>query len=150
MRLIKLFPDRTFGSLVRQEYNRRIADAFDWIRDFIILHYYATEREDTEFWRYCKHMSVPDTLAFKIEMFRKHGHVAIDPGENFGPRPWLSVLYNQGIVPESYPPLTDAIDDGAMLAELAKVQSGIQRTVAQMPRHEDFIARNCAATGVLV
>src|SRR5207248_3012042 len=82
-RLIKFFPDRDFGPLVIEEYNRRMAAGFELIRDFIILHYHATEREDTEFWRYCKYMSVPDTLAFKMEMFRKHGHVSLNPGELF-------------------------------------------------------------------
>jgi tryptophan halogenase len=146
MRLIRMFPERDCGPLIMREYNRRISNAFDWIRDFVILHYHATEREDTEFWRYCKYMSIPDTLAFKIEMFRKYGHVAVDPGENFGARPWLQVMYNQGVMPESYPPLTDEFDDEAMLREMAKVRSGIERTIAGMPRHEEFIARNCHAT----
>ena len=73
-----------------REYNRRIANAFDWIRDFIIVHYHATEREDTEFWRYCKYMSVPDPLRFKMEMFRKHGHVTVNTFKGFGPRAWLA------------------------------------------------------------
>ena len=145
MRLIKLFPDRRFGPYVIQEYNRRVANAFDYIRDFVTLHYHATEREDTEFWRYCKYMSVPDTLAFRIEMFRKYGHISIDPGETFGARPWLQVMYNQGVVPENYPPLTDELDDKVMFGEMAKVRSGIEQTIERMPRHEEFIARNCDA-----
>ncbi len=43
---------------------------YETIRDFIIAHYKMTEREDTEFWRYCKHMSIPDSLADKLELFR--------------------------------------------------------------------------------
>ena len=109
-----------------------MATGFDWIRDFIILHYHATEREDTEFWRYCKYMSVPDTLAFKMEMFRKHGHVTINPGEGFGSRPWMTVMYNQGVVPQSYPPLTDLLDEEEMHEELDKVLSGIEQTVEQI------------------
>jgi len=59
-------------------------------------------------------------------------------------------MYHQGIVPESYPPLTLALDDRAMRAELAKVRSGVHRAVENMPRHEEFIARNCAAMPVAV
>jgi tryptophan halogenase len=90
-------------------------------------------------------MSIPDSLAFKMELFRKHGHVSIEVGEDFGARPWLTMMYNQGIVPESYPPLTDEFDDHTMLAEMAKVRSRNKRPVDQMPRHEEFIARHCSA-----
>jgi len=145
VRLIRMFPDRDCGPLVTREYNRRVSSAYEWIRDFVILHYHLTEREDTEFWRYCKYMTIPDTLAHKIEMFRKYGYVSVDPGENFGARPWLQVMYNQGVIPQSYPPLTDEFEDEKMSAEMAKVRSGIARTIAQMPRHEEFIARHCHA-----
>jgi tryptophan halogenase len=130
---------------VSEWYNRRAARRFEWLRDFIILHYHATEREDTEFWRYCKYMSVPDTLQFKIEMFRQHGRIQINPGDLFGPRPWLTVMYNQGIRAQSYPPLTDAYDDKKMRAELAKVRAGVKRTVENMPTHEQYIATHCSA-----
>jgi tryptophan halogenase len=148
MQLIKLFPDRNFGPLIIQEYNRSMMSEFETVRDLIILHYHATEREDTEFWRTCKHMSVPDTLRFKIEMFRQHGHVSTSQGEGFGAKPWLTVMYNQGVVPESYHPLVGALDDGEMRTELAKVRSGIRQTVERMPSHEEFIARYCAAISV--
>ena len=146
--LIKLYPDRDCGRLLADEYNSRLTASWDWLRDFIIAHYHVTEREDTEFWRYCKYMSVPETLVFKMEMFRKYGHLSINPGEGFGPRPWLTVLYGQGVMPESYPPLTTPADENATRAELAKVRSTINRTVETMPRHEDFIARHCRATPV--
>jgi len=81
-----------------------------------------------------------------MELFRSSGRIPIDPGERgFGPRPWLTIMYSQGITPQSYPPLVVALDKNAMRAELAKVRSGIKRTVDSMPRHEDFIARNCPA-----
>jgi tryptophan halogenase len=143
MRLVKLFPDRDCGPLVTQEYNRHMLTGYEYIR-----HYHATEREDTEFWRYCKYMSVPDRLRLKMEMFRKHAHVLMNPGEGFGARPWMTVMYKQGIVPESYPPLASAFDDDVMAAELAKVRSGVRQTVGAMPTHEEFIARNCAAMPV--
>lgn len=146
--LITLFPDRDFGPLLIEEYNRRVASNFEWIRDFIILHYHVTEREDTAFWRYCRHMSIPDGLRLKLETFRKHGHVLMQPGEGFGPRPWMTVMYKQGIVPENYPPFAHAFDGGEMHTRLARTRSSVQQAVARMPTHEDFIARNCAAMPV--
>jgi tryptophan halogenase len=145
LRLVDLFPDRDFGPLLIQEYNCSMANGFDRIRDFIILHYHLTEREDTEFWRYCKYMSIPDTLAYKIEIFRKHGHVSIVPGEGFGARPWLTAMYSQGITPESYRPLVDGPGEQAIRAELEKARHAVRRALERMPNHEDFIARNCSA-----
>ncbi|HEY3637638.1 MAG TPA: tryptophan halogenase family protein [Rhizomicrobium sp.] len=150
MRLVKLLPDRDFSPLIIREYNGHIAGLFEWIRDFIVMHYHATEREDTEFWRYCKYMSVPDKLRFRMEMFRKHGHISIDPSEGFRARPWMTAMYNQGVVPQSYPPLTDMFDDHVMRTEAAKLREGVLRTVQQMPSHEEYIAHNCKAPAVAV
>jgi tryptophan 7-halogenase len=142
--LVRQFPDKDCSPLLTEDFNRRVAPGVDAIRDFITLHYKATEREDTDFWRYCKYMSIPDSLALKIEMFRKYGRFSINPVDGFGVRPWLTVMYGQGIVPQSCSPVT-ALDDSAMRAELAKVRAGIKRAIEIMPRHEDFIARNCRA-----
>ena len=146
LRLIELFPDRDFGPLVIEEYNRRVTNEVERTRDFIIMHYHLTEREDTEFWRYCRTMSIPDTLAFRIEMFRKHGRVSLAHGEGFGARQWMTVMYGQGVMPESHPQLGNLPGERAMHAEMEEARLVIQRIVERMPRHEDFIARNCSAT----
>ena len=148
MRLIDCFPDRDCGRLVVDEYNRLVAGEFDRTRDFIILHYCVTSRDDTEIWRYCKTMSIPDTLASRIEMFRRHGRVSIGSGEGFAARQWMIVMYGQGVVPESYPHLTDLPGEQAIHAELERRRLAIRQMVARMARHEDFIARNCSAVPV--
>ena len=144
--LIRQFPDRSCNPLLIREYNRRVSAGFDAVRDIVIVHYKATEREDTEFWRYCKNMSVPDSLAVTMELFRECGRFSMNINSGFPARQWLAVMYNQGITPEAYPPLLVKLDDKSMRAELAKIRAGIKRTVESMPRHEDFIARNCSAT----
>ena len=146
--LIRQFPDRDCNPLLSDDYNRRVAEGFDAVRDFIIAHFHVTEREDTEFWRYCKYMSVPDSLATTMEMFRKCGRFSINTSQGFAARQWLTVMYSQGIIPQSYPPLAVKLDDLSMRAEMAKIRAGIKRTVENMPRHEDFIARNCRAPAV--
>ncbi|HEX4079073.1 MAG TPA: tryptophan halogenase family protein [Rhizomicrobium sp.] len=145
--LVRQFPDRDCSPLLSEDFNRRVAAGVDAVRDFIILHFKATEREDTEFWRYCKYMSIPDTLANTMEMFRRYGRFSINHSEGFGARPWLTVMYNQGIIPESYSPLLITLDDSSIHAELARVRSRVDRMVENMPRHEDFIAGNCSAMG---
>jgi tryptophan halogenase len=146
--LIANFPDRDCNPLLADDYNRLVSSGFDALRDFIILHYKATDREDTEFWRYCKYMSIPDSLAVTMEMFRKCGRFSININQGFPARQWLAVMINQGIMPQSYPPLAVKLDEKALRAELAKIRAGVKRTVENMPRHEDFIAQNCRATTV--
>jgi len=147
MSLLDLFPDRRFDPLLISEYNSNMTNLFDRTRDFIILHYHATEREDTEFWRYCKNMSIPNTLAYRMEMFRKNGYIAVKPGDGFASaRSWMTVMYNQGITPEAYHPLVDTLLGGhEMDSELEKTRFNIESAIRQMPLHEDFIARNCSA-----
>jgi len=146
--LVKQFPDRDCDPLLSNDYNRRVAIGVDAVRDIVIVHYKATEREDTEFWRYCKHMSIPESLEITMEMFRKFGRFTINLNQGFPPRQWLAVMYNQGIIPQSYCPLTMKLDDKAMRAELAKIRAGVKRAVEVMPYHEDFIAANCSAAVV--
>ena len=61
-RLIELFPTRRFEPANIAEYNRRVGHEYELVRDFLILHYHRTDRDDTEFWRYCANMDVPDSL----------------------------------------------------------------------------------------
>jgi hypothetical protein len=65
-RLIELFPDRDCHPGLAAEFNRQMARQYESVSDFIVLHYKLTQRSDSEFWRYCAAMPVPDTLA--------HGH----------------------------------------------------------------------------
>jgi tryptophan 7-halogenase len=78
-RLVRQFPDRDCSPLLSGDFNRSVFPGVEAARDFIILHYKVTEREDTEFWRYCKNVSVPESLASKVEMFQKYGRFSIDP-----------------------------------------------------------------------
>jgi hypothetical protein len=71
--LVRLFPDRSFRPALADEFNRYMASRYEGVRDFIILHYKVTERRDTEFWRYCADMAIPDSLRHQIELFRETG-----------------------------------------------------------------------------
>src|SRR5205085_6422013 len=100
MNLIALLPDRKVDPALREEYNRRQDLEYERIRDFLILHYHATSRDDSELWRYCRAMEVPDSLKAKIEMFRHRGYIEHYKDGLFTPPSWLSVYLGQGIAPE--------------------------------------------------
>jgi tryptophan halogenase len=144
-RLLSLFPERDFDSLVVGEYNRQSREEIESIRDFLILHYNATERSDTPFWDYCRTMDVPDSLRFKTEMFRRTGRVPEPAYDLFHPPSWIAVLLGQGIVPESFDPMVDGVVPPEASAILAGMRKVIADTVKSMPTHQQFIDRHCRA-----
>jgi tryptophan halogenase len=144
-RLIGMLPDRNMSPSLQDEYNRQSTFELERIRDFLILHYNATERRDTEFWKYCGTMSIPESLAAKLELFRDSARFFRDGDEMFALTSWVQVMIGQGIVPATWHPLVDAVPD-AELARLGEsVRGVIASCVAAMPMHEQFIERHCKA-----
>jgi tryptophan halogenase len=144
-RLLSLFPERNFDPMVRDEYNRQARDEIESIRDFLVLHYNATERDDTPFWDYCRTMEVPDSLRFKTEMFRRTGRVPEPSYDLFHPNSWIAVLLGQGMVPESFDPMVDAVPPHEASAVLAGMRKIILETAEKMPSQQQFIDRCCRA-----
>ncbi|SNY60721.1 tryptophan halogenase [Arsukibacterium tuosuense] len=144
-RLLSLFPDKSFAAETIDTYNRYSSLEMEQIRDFIILHYKANERQDADFWRYCRTMKVPDSLKDKIQLYRQTGRIFRENNELFSEISWLSVLNGQGIFPESYHPLADQFPAAKLDAQLAMLQQQVADSVAEMPGHADFIAHNCQA-----
>jgi tryptophan halogenase len=143
-RLTTLFPDREFNAADIDEFNRQSDFEFERIRDFIILHYKATERTDSEFWNHCRTMPIPDTLAHKIELFKANGRVFRENAELFSEISWIEVMLGQHIVPHRYHPLVDALPEQKIADFLDNVRSTIQRCVEVMPTHADYVAQQCA------
>src|SRR5206468_12527568 len=126
-RLLALFPDRRFNPVERDEYNRQMQDVMEDIRDFIILHYKATRRDDSDFWNYCRTMDVPDSLATRLDLWRAKGRIFREGKELFGTPSWVAVLLGQGIVPEDPEPPAAAIDQAFVSEALDKMRVKIGR-----------------------
>jgi tryptophan halogenase len=143
--LLAVFPTREFSAGDIEEYNRILIAEYEQIRDFIILHYCATARDDTPLWDYCRTMDIPDSLRYRIELFKSHGRVTFSDRELFVESNWLSVLTGQNIWPRSYDPLVDVMPLPEIRERLERTRALIQQTADAMPTHEQFIARNCRA-----
>ena len=144
-RLIQLFPRAGNPAAMRDEYNRRCGAEFAQIRDFLILHYHQTDREDSEFWRYCKHMDVPDSLTHKLDLFAASGRVGRDHDDLFRDASWVQVMLGQGIVPADYDPMADQIAPQQLTEFLANLRTLIARGIASLPTHEDYLRQHCPA-----
>lgn len=149
IKLIERFPDREFSAVDRDDYNAQIGQAFEQVRDFIILHYKATTRDDSEFWQYCRNMPIPEGLDYKMQTFRESGHVVYSERELFVKTNWISVLLGQHVIPECTDLRVDCTSSDRISAQLGKMHEVIRRAAASMPSHEETISRYCAADGTM-
>jgi tryptophan halogenase len=143
-KLLALFPDKDFDPLLTEEYNRVAIREIENIRDFIILHYKLTERDDSELWRYCAAMPVPDSLNYRIEQFKRQGRLIPGEMDLFGNTSWLAVHIGQFNTPQK----TDAMlayrsIEGA--ERLAKLSQAMQAAALSLPAHQEYIDQYCKA-----
>jgi len=143
-KIIALFPDLDFDPATRDEFNRVAHGEMERIRDFIILHYKLTQRQDSELWRYVAAMDVPDTLKLKIEHFRRYGRLIARDLDLFAAPSWLAVHIGQGNLPEALDPL---LEHRGMDARewLGKLRGAMAAEAARMPSHGAFLAQHCPA-----
>ncbi|NLS27079.1 Flavin-dependent tryptophan halogenase RebH [Sphingomonas sp. S2M10] len=138
-RLMAFFPTRGFDQAEIDRFNRATAQEYVDIRDFLVLHYKATERDDSAFWRYCRTLAPPDGLRDKLEMFRSNGRIVREHQELFTETSWLSVLHCQGIEPRGYHPIADLLSDEETLLRLKHIAQVIDQTADAMPMQDDYL-----------
>ena len=145
MQLIPLLPGKKVDPRLRDEFNRLMDLQYERIRDFLILHYKLTSRDDAEIWRYCAAMDVPESLTRKIELFRHSGIIERYREGLFTPISWLSVFTGQGLIPENYSPLADSAPDEKLIAQMDQFRSDIRDKAEEMLPHDRFVDRYCGA-----
>jgi tryptophan halogenase len=145
IRMIYLLPDLGFDQAGIDEFNRQTDFEYERIRDFIILHYKATQRADTPFWDYCRTMDVPDTLQRKIDLWMANGRIFREDEELFAEESWIQVFLGQGHVPRGYDPQVDIKSDAQLAQYLSNIASTIGKCVKVMPSHAEYVAKTCPA-----
>lgn len=141
IRLIKHFPHHGIKAEEVTEFNRQSKFEFERIRDFIILHYKINQRSDTQFWRECQRMDIPDSLAERIALFKSSGKVFRDIDELFTEVAWQQVMIGQGLIPEDYHPIADTLSDEQINDLMENLKVLINRTVDGLSGHESFLSR---------
>jgi tryptophan halogenase len=145
-RLLALFPDAGWGDAERDTYNDFTRTQYEQVRDFVILHYKANGR-DEPLWRHAREMAVPESLVRRIDLFRNRGRVFRREDELFAETSWIAVMLGQGITPQGWDPLADALDPGQLRQMLDRIRSTFRRTAEGMPAHADWLARHCPSRG---
>jgi tryptophan halogenase len=144
IRLVRLFPDAATDQATVDEFNRQCDFEWERIRDFIVLHYWANQR-DGDFWEYCRNMELPATLQRKIDIWRSNGRIFREDDELFAEESWIQVFIGQGIMPQSYDPLVAIMSDPQIEKYLGNIAATIQRCVDVMPDHAEYVSKYCPA-----
>lgn len=143
LRLMKLFPSDGNYEHLRTEFNAQAKKEIESVRDFVVLHFHATRRTDTAFWRHCQTMPIPETLSNKINLFRETGRIFVEPGELFRIDSWVHVMMGQGIVPKQYHPVADLYNEEELFKFLTKFRNKIEYDAQKLPMLGDFLKSHC-------
>jgi tryptophan 7-halogenase len=141
MWLLLMFPDPVISQASVDEYNQRLRTESERIRDFIVLHYIANERVGDPFWDHCREMPVPDSLQQRIALFEDAGRVFKPQEDVFSENSWVQVMLGQGITPERYHNIADAMSREQLEAFLKQIQNGVSQTVEALPNHGEFVKK---------
>ena len=147
-RLMQLFPFNGITQSFVDQYNTLTRVELEKIRDFIVLHYHLNQRVDSPFWRYCREMQIPDSLAQRISMFKEYAHAYQADGELFRVDSWTQVMFGQGIMPEHYHQSTRAMKEKDLTQFLSTLRTSISQAVARLPSHQEFVNQYCKAAHV--
>jgi len=144
-KLQAFFPDQDFAPAGIAEVNRLHNTELENIRDFLILHYKLSARRDSEFWRYCAAMQVPDSLQHKMDLYRERGHLAQYDQESFKASSWLAMYNGYGFQAQGFDPRAGQVPLELMQQRLAQLQQSLRQAATSAISHQEFIARHCAA-----
>ena len=144
-RLLFLLPGEGLNQAAIDKFNALSQAELEQIRDILVLHYTATERDDTPFWRHCGGIEKPDSLRRRIEMYESGGAIYIDAGDLFREQSWFAIFEGQGVRARAWHPLADTPPDAELNRRFALLSSHVLKQVQAFPMHDDFIAAYCGA-----
>jgi tryptophan halogenase len=145
--LITLFPDKSFRQSDIDEYNRRMSLHFERVRDFLLLHYVATQRDDSEMWRHFRSLELPESLQEKITAWTTRGYIIKYEFGLFLPPSWIAVMLGQNLQPQGYDPRADGVDEQTLVANAAAIRRDVLTAVRNTPEHAAFIRQVGGASG---
>lgn len=141
LKLIDFLKNQNLCQIAINTYNKLIDLEYDRIRDFIILHYVLTKRDDSEFWRYCKNMDIPDSLAYKLDLFEECGLIENYNHGLFQIPSWLSVFIGQGLQPRYSDIRVNGANPEYIAEQLVLLASNVSGLAREMETHKHFIER---------
>jgi len=148
-RFLRMLPAAQISQADVKEFNDQANEDMDKIRDFLIMHYCVTERRDSEFWRYCAGMDIPDSVQQKIDLFANTARVFRKNEELFAENSWIQCMLGQGITPRSYHPIADKMTDEELTYFLGQIKDNVASSASKLPSHNDYVRQYCGAKDMM-
>jgi tryptophan halogenase len=139
-KLLEHFPTKTFAQPNIDSYNSELIAEIERIRDFIVLHYSLTQREDTPLWAHCRAMKLPDSLSQRIELYRRTGRIRTKAGELFTDLSWFYIFEGMGVCPDQHDPLMDVVNLPALRDVLSSLAQATAVAAQAAPSHDSYFA----------
>ncbi len=144
-RLMFLFPNGAFDQGTIDKYNDMARLEYEEIRDFLVLHYTATDRDDTPFWRHCRAIELPDSFRARREMYERSANIVAVPGDLFRENSWFAVYTGQNVIPKTWHPFADIPEAGELERRLSTISTDVRKLVQTFPTHDDYLRQHCQA-----
>ncbi len=145
-RLVQMFPFSGISTAQTDFYNKVCEDEFLSVRDFVILHYFLTKRDDTAFWRDRQALDIPESLRQRIELYKQNSFVYQGEADLFRIDSWLQVMQGQGLASGNYHHVGKLMGADRLRANMEGYAAQVRSAVQKLPTHEDFLSRYCAVS----
>ena len=137
--LLDHFPDRQFDPANIASYNASIGAELERVRDYLILHYQLSTREEP-FWMAARAAAPPEALAQRLALYRGTGRIMVGRDDLFTDLDWFWLFEGLGVTPQDYDPLVDTLDFEQVKRAMLAISQKIMTDVAAAPSHDSFFA----------
>jgi len=148
--LVHHFPNGAIDEEMVKSYNRVIGEGIDGVREFLTLHYFASDRQDTEFWKATKQVTMTDSLAERMKLWRhrlpnaKNINTSYHGFESYS---YSVMLLGLNYEPQASLPVLDFLDDRNALAMFRKIKQRTEHLVATLPSQYEYLTHVRAMKG---
>ena len=123
-------------------YNATIGACIDGVKDFLTVHYFASDRVDTPFWRATKQVEPREWLRERMRVWKARlpEPRSIYPAfHGFESYSWAVMLLGVNHQPVSYAPVLDHLDEAQAHTMFRRIRERSERLVATLPSQYEYL-----------
>jgi tryptophan 6-halogenase len=142
--VVRHFPGRAFPQAAVASYNKTVGECIDGVREFLTLHYVASSRDDTPFWRAAKRdVILPGDLGDRLELWKHRLPTSrtINPHyHGFEAYSYSTMLLGLGSVPEQSPPVLDVLEETSAREAFETIRTRSVYLTASLPSQYSYLS----------